>query len=286
VYSPKKTRRTIHHARSSWWITHGDSPEYAKLPMPCIGTFAPDIQQRTQRASTCRLTRDKKQKCATTHAELVSHLERNLSAASSPEPSGSSQPRLVSRRHYSASANNRRKSESNYQAVFRRKYPFYQINESHSRTFNFGLIGTDLRDVILPVSCSLTSSRPAGQRNIRHLFRKHSIAFSTWPQRRPIPGLRQQWFMQLNNLLLQNPHSALQVVLRLQNCLSRIISLQCPVVLPVEVAPIPLLVFVRQLQQPSLRAARPVTPSFTAISGSVCRTRVVGFSPASAPASA
>jgi len=61
-----------------------------------------------------------------------------------------------------------------------------------------------------------------------------------------------------NQLAPQNLHSALKIVTRLQNRLLRIVFRQLPVILPIELAPISIRIFIRQLQK-ALAAHHPMT---------------------------
>ena len=151
--------------------------------------YAPAIPQRSQHASTCAPTRDKTPKCATTRMALVFRLEGSPSAVSNPAPSGSSQTRPVSRRHSSASANRPQKVTLRLSGRVPQEISV-QPNQrvAHLAPFNSGFHSGPITMRRHPTGVLfLASPRPAGQRNIRHLLRKHTIAHRPRPQRRPVP---------------------------------------------------------------------------------------------------
>src|ERR1019366_4321941 len=98
----------------------------------------------------------------------------------------------------------------------------------------------------IPSSRSISSHRLCPHStchgHIRHLLGEDPIAHRPRPQRRPVSRPRQQRLTLPNHLLVQNLHPALQIILRFKNRSRRIVRFQRAVRLPVEVAPIPLLV--------------------------------------------
>ena len=89
--------------------------------------------------------------------------------------------------------------------------------------------------------------RSASLRRIGHLLEEVVMGTCTGLQRRPVALPREQRLLQRDDLIVENLDPALQIILRLQNRLVRIVRFQLFVAGPVEIAAIAFRVLVLEL---------------------------------------